>query len=27
LAFTSFDGAGQQIARDTSFSGYAKCTP
>jgi hypothetical protein len=27
VAFTSFDGAGQQIARDTSFSGYAKCTP
>ena len=27
LSFTSFDAAGQQIAKGTSFSGYAKCTP
>ena len=27
LSFTSFDAAGQQIAKDTSFSGYEKCNP
>jgi hypothetical protein len=27
LSFTSFDAAGQQIARETSFSGYARCNP
>jgi hypothetical protein len=27
LSFTSFDAAGQQIAKDTSFSGYVKCNP
>ena len=27
LSFTSVDAAGQQIAKDTSFSGYTKCTP
>ena len=27
LSFTSFDAAGQQIAKDTSFSGYERCNP
>jgi hypothetical protein len=27
LSFTSFDATGQQIAKDTSFSGYENCTP
>jgi hypothetical protein len=27
LSFTSFDAAGQQIAKDTSFSGYERCDP
>ncbi len=25
LSFTSFDAAGQQIARGTTFAGYANC--
>jgi hypothetical protein len=27
VSFTSFDAAGQQIARGTSFAGYPNCTP
>ena len=27
VSFTSFDAAGRQIAKDTSFSGYTKCNP
>jgi hypothetical protein len=27
VSFTSFDAAGQQIAKDTSFSGYVRCNP
>lgn len=27
LSFTSFDAAGQRIARHTSFSGYERCNP
>ena len=27
LSFTSFDAAGQQIARGTEFAGYRDCTP
>jgi hypothetical protein len=27
VSFTSFDAAGRQIAKDTSFSGYERCNP
>jgi hypothetical protein len=27
VSFTSFDAAGQRVAKGTSFAGYPNCTP